>query len=231
MRLAETGATVGVGDRNLKLAGEVARKLVDRFGGSHMPIELDITETESLRAAIHAVRRSMGGLEIWINNAGIFPASGPVLDITDEFVDHLLLTNVRGTFAASREAARAMNDGGVIVNLASTAAFRAMPGVSVYSASKHAVVGLTKSLALELADAGIRVLGVAPTGILTPGVDQALEALTAAGLEVERLMAANLLGRAGVPDDVARVVLFCVSDLSAFMTGSTLLVDAGDLAH
>jgi NAD(P)-dependent dehydrogenase (short-subunit alcohol dehydrogenase family) len=124
-----------------------------------------------------------------------------------------------------------MNDGGVIVNLASTAGFRAMAGVSVYGAPKHAVVGLTKSLALELADAGIRVLGVVPTGISTPGVDQALEALTAAGLEVERLMAANLLGRAGVPDDVARVVLFCVSDLSAFMTGSTLLVDAGDLAH
>jgi NAD(P)-dependent dehydrogenase (short-subunit alcohol dehydrogenase family) len=96
MRLAETGATVGVGDRNRDSADEVARRLVDRFGGSHIPIELDITETESLRVAADAARRSMGGLEIWINNAGIFPASGPVLDITDEFVDHLLVTNVRG---------------------------------------------------------------------------------------------------------------------------------------
>ena len=114
--------------------------------------------------------------------------------------------------------------------MASTAGFKAGPGIGAYVASKHAVVGVTKALALELAIKGIRVLGVAPTIIDTPGVRDELAPLAEAGIDVKARVASNPLGRAGVPDDVARVVVFCCSDLAAFMTGSTLAVDAGALA-
>ena len=123
-----------------------------------------------------------------------------------------------------------MTNGGVIVNLASTAGFKAALGISAYVTSKHAVVGATKALALEFASSNIRVLGVAPSVMDTPGVRDQLAPLREAGLDIEARVRANPLGRMGVPDDVARVVLFCCSDLAAFMTASTLLVDAGSLA-
>ena len=124
--------------------------------------------------------------------------------------------------------------GGVIINVGSTSSYRASaPGMAHYVSSKFGMRGLTKALAVELGPHGIRVLGVAPTFTVTPGTrarradldDDAYRSyLDAAG-------AAKPLGRVGVPDDVGRVVLFCASDLAALMTGSTLAVDAGDLAR
>jgi NAD(P)-dependent dehydrogenase (short-subunit alcohol dehydrogenase family) len=229
-RLAEAGARVLVGDIDEPGAGKVAAALNESYGGDHLACRLDITDTPSLAGAAELAVSTFGGLDIWINNAGIFPATGPAADASDDFFDRMLRVNVRGTFAAAREAARRMTAGGVIVNLASTTGFHASPGISAYSTSKHAVIGLTKSLALEFAARDIRVVGVAPTVIDTPGVRDQMEPLAAAGLDVEKTMAANLLGRVGVPDDVARVVLFASSDLAAFVTGSTIPVDAGALA-
>ena len=142
----------------------------------------------------------------------------------------MLEVNVRGTFAGAREAARRMTEGGVIVNVASTAGFRAAPGISAYVASKHAVVGLTKNLAIELGPAGVRVVGVAPGVIDTPGVQEQLAPLKEAGLDVGARMTRTLLGRAGQPDDVARVITFLASDLAAWVTGDVVAVDAGALA-
>ena len=122
-----------------------------------------------------------------------------------------------------------MTDGGVIVNLASTAGFRASNGISAYVASKHAVVGITKALALEFGPRNIRVLGVAPTVIDTPGVRHELEPMKESGLDVIAKLALCPLGRIGVPDDIARVVVFCCSDLAMYMTGSVVAVDAGRL--
>lgn len=161
--------------------------------------------------------------------AGIFPTTGPVLDVSDDFIDRMLVVNTRGTFAGAREAARRMADGGVIINMASTAGLKASLGISAYVASKHAVVGLTKALALELGPRNIRVLAIAPTVIDTPGVRDELEPLRASGLDVDARLSANPLGRLGVPDDIARVVVFCCSDLAIYMTGSTVAVDAGSL--
>ena len=191
---------------------------------------LDIADTSSLAAAADAAVAELGGLEIWVNNAGIFPTTGPAIDVDDAFLDRMLQVNVRGTYAGAREAARRMANGGTIVNLASTAGFKASVGISAYVASKHAVVGITKALALELGPLGIRVLAVAPTIIDTPGVREQMAPLAEAGVDIEARVAANPLGRMGVPDDVARVVLFCCTDMAAFMTGSTLAVDAGALA-
>ena len=121
--------------------------------------------------------------------------------------------------------------GGVIVNVVSTAGFKGVaPGLAAYVSSKHAVRGLTKQMALELASQGIRVLGVAPTFCVTEGNMKAAADNPDRG-EVSSDIPAVLssrLGRVGVPDDIARVVLFCASDMAMFMTGSTLLVDAGE---
>ena len=193
-------------------------------------MRLDVGDTASLAAAADMALAELGGLDIWVNNAGIFPTTGPAIDADDEFVDRMLHVNVRGTYAGAREAARRMTNGGVIVNLTSTAGFKASTGISAYVASKHAVVGITKALALELGPLGIRVLAVAPTIIDTPGVRDQMAPLAEAGVDVEARVAANPLGRMGVPDDVARVVLFCCTDMAAFMTGSTVAVDAGSLA-
>jgi NAD(P)-dependent dehydrogenase (short-subunit alcohol dehydrogenase family) len=227
-RLAEAGADVIAGDLDGPAADHIAAE-VSATGRRVVGCRLDVADTASLAAAADRAVDELGGLEIWVNNAGIFPTTGPALDADDAFVDQMLLVNVRGTFAGSREAARRMTGGGVIVNLTSTAGFKASTGISAYVASKHAVVGITKALALELGPLGIRVLAVAPTIIDTPGVRDQMAPLAQAGVDVEARVAANPLGRMGVPDDVARVVLFCCSDMSAFMTGSTVAVDAGSL--
>ena len=126
----------------------------------------------------------------------------------------------------------ARGEGGVIVNITSTAAYRAeAPGAAHYVASKFGVRGLTQALAVELGPHGIRVLAVAPTVTLTPGLETQRGALQSAGFLLDDLGPQLPLGRVAVPDDVARVVLFCASDLSLLMTGSTLLVDAGELVE
>ena len=229
-RLVEAGADVVAGDIDLEAVESVAGEFGATSSGRVLPCRLDVADSASLAAAGDRAVAELGGLEIWVNNAAIFPATGPAIDATDEFIDRMLLVNVRGTYAGAREAARRMSNGGVIVNIVSTTGFKAALGISAYVTSKHAVVGATKALALEFASLDVRVLGVAPTIIDTPGVRDQMAPLEAAGVDIASRAAANPLGRAGVPDDVARVVLFCCSDLSAFMTGSTLAVDAGTLA-
>ncbi|MCA2223361.1 SDR family NAD(P)-dependent oxidoreductase [Nonomuraea aurantiaca] len=121
--------------------------------------------------------------------------------------------------------------GGVIVNIVSTAGFRgSAPGLAAYVGSKHAARGVTRELALELAPLGIRVLGVAPSFVPTEGNMMAAAAVMTDDIPPTDLMLNGPIGRVGVPDDIARVVLFCASDLSTFMTGSTLLADGGDTA-
>lgn len=234
-RLAEAGADIAVGDLDATAAERAAADVL-KLGARSFGAALDVAVEASVRALAARSEQELGPIGVWVNNAGIYPTR-PLLDMTEADWDKVLDVNLKGTFLGAREAAARMvatGAGGVIVNLASTASFRAAgPGVSHYVSSKHAVRGLTKSLAVELGAHGIRALGVAPTLIETPGIDEGRAAFEAAGLgNLLDQMAARLpLGRAGVADDVARVVLFCASDLSLFMTGSTLAVDAGELAR
>jgi NAD(P)-dependent dehydrogenase (short-subunit alcohol dehydrogenase family) len=229
-RLAEAGADVVVADLDTAGAAAAAAEIAAATGRRVLSTALDVTRSNTLGAAADLAVRELGGLEIWVNNAGIYPTTGAAIDATDEFIDRMLEVNVRGTYAGAREAARRMKHGGVIVNLASTAGFRAAVGISAYVASKHAVVGLTKNLALEFGALDIRVVGVAPGVIDTPGVREQLEPLRAAGLDVGARMSKSLLGRGGQPDDVARVITFLVTDLAAWVNGTVVPVDAGSLA-
>jgi NAD(P)-dependent dehydrogenase (short-subunit alcohol dehydrogenase family) len=234
-RFAEAGANVLIGDLNKTGAEAAAETIAREFGHQAIGVELDVTSGVSVAAAADRAVRELGGLDIWVNNAGIYPST-PLLELTDQDWDMVLDVNLRGTFIGAREAGRRMAEaghGGVIINLASTAGYRAAgPGIAHYVASKHGVRGLTKSLAVELGPHGIRVLALAPTLIETPGIEEGRAAFAAAGLGdmLEQMAQREPLGRVGVPDDIARVALFCASDLAILMTGSTLLVDAGDVA-
>lgn len=236
-RLAEAGADLLIVDLNGAAATETAADIAGRYGVTAIGASADVSDTASVIAAADLAVAGLGGLDIWVNNAGLFP-NAPVLDMTDEMWDRVFAVNARGTFLGSREAARRMTadgSGGVIINIISTAGFQvAFPGMAAYVGSKHAAAGLTKSLAVDLAPMGVRVLGVAPSYVPTEGNIAALRAaLQEAGVEdadsiKPDVMFESRIGRLGVPDDIARVVLFAASDLSMIMTGSTLLADAGE---
>ncbi|UOQ89160.1 SDR family oxidoreductase [Agromyces endophyticus] len=236
-RLAEAGADLLLIDLNEDAAQLAAVELADRYGVRVAATRADVADTASVAAAADVAVAELGGIDIWVNNAGIFP-NAPVTAMPDEMWDATFAVNARGVFLGSREAARRMSadrSGGVIVNIISTAGVQvAFPGMAAYVGSKHAALGMTKSLAVDLAPLGIRVLGVAPSFVPTEGniaaAKAGAEAAAAAGIETPTLdvMKTSMIGRMGTPDDIARVVLFAASDLSMIMTGSTLLADAGE---
>jgi NAD(P)-dependent dehydrogenase (short-subunit alcohol dehydrogenase family) len=221
-RLVAAGAKVTLAD--LDASGEATAK---EIGGSF--VVCDITNADQLSAAVTAAARG-GNLDILVNNAGIYPTTGPIDKVTDSFVTKMLEVNVRAQYSAAREAARAMKNGGAIVNLASIAGIRGGANITAYSASKGAVIALTRAFANELGPRGIRVNAIAPGIIDTPGVQEQMAPLKAGGLDIDAAIAANPLRIAGQPDHIARVTLFLVSELAAFITGQTVVVDGGATA-
>lgn len=231
-RLAEAGAAVLIGDLKTDLAQATAEDLSRTYGVRVISTKMDVTDERSVIAAADLADRELGGVDVWVNNAGVFP-SVPLVEHPVAVWDQVMAVNLRGVFLGTREAARRMTaqgKGGVIVNVASTAGFGGIaPGLAAYVASKHGVRGATRQAALELAPHGIRVLGVAPTFCVTEGNQEMLAANPHkdVGADIPAILGSRL-GRVGVPDDIARAVLVCASDLSMFMTGSTLLADAGE---
>lgn len=221
-RLTEAGAHVTIADLD-PAAADYAASI-----GADFAI-CDITDPTQLENAVD-VAAGNDGLDILINNAGIYPTTGPVGKVTDEFVDRMLDVNVRAQFSATREAAARMPNGGAIVNMASIAALGGGANISAYSASKGAVVSLTQAHAHELGPQGIRVNAIAPGIIDTPGVQEQMEPLKQGGLDIEARIAANPVGLAGQPDHIARGVLFLVSDLAEFVNGHVLVIDGGSTA-
>jgi NAD(P)-dependent dehydrogenase (short-subunit alcohol dehydrogenase family) len=166
-------------------------------------------------------------IDIWVNNAGIAPRS-PILEISSAEWDKVLDLNLRGAFIGAKCAARIMVERrrGVIINIASSTIQRVSGNPVHYRVSKAGLVALTQSLAIELGASDIRVLAIAPTLTATPLVEHLRNTGLSAGLDefARRLP----LKRVATADEVARVVLFAVSDMAAFMTGSVLTVDGGE---
>jgi NAD(P)-dependent dehydrogenase (short-subunit alcohol dehydrogenase family) len=235
-RLAEAGANVLIGDVNAEVAARAAADLDGRSSGSVLTANMDVSDSASVVAAAQLADAEFGGIDIWVNNAGMFPSVG-LTEMSAEQWDKVFAVNARGVFLGSREAVRAMRAhgrGGVIVNVASLAGLGGIAaGLAAYVSSKHAVVGITRQLALECAPQRIRVLAVAPSFMVTEGnlaLMQQAPQMAAQAVEAIPSMFTSKLGRVGVPDDIARAVLFCASDMSIFMTGTTLVVDAGESA-
>lgn len=228
-RLAEAGAAVFLGDVNADAAEAVADELraTDAVATAG---RLDVSDPDSVSAAVASVFETLGPVDILVNNAGIYPPN-LIADLTLDRWRRITGVNLDGALLCARAVADGMcrSGRGVIVNITSTGATRPQSaGMAAYVASKHGLDGLTKALALEYGPSGVRALSVAPTMVATPGL-----AALSAGADVSDL-AARIdsmipLRRVGSPDDVARVVLFCVSDLAAFVSGSTIYVDGGGM--
>jgi NAD(P)-dependent dehydrogenase (short-subunit alcohol dehydrogenase family) len=221
-RLVEAGATVTVGDLD-----EAAERAAEEIGATFA--RCDITDAAALSSAIEAAAGD-DGLDIMVNNAGIFPTTGPMTAASDDFVSRMLEVNVRAQFSACRDAANRMPHGGAIVNLASIAGLRGGANISAYSASKAAMIALTRAFAIELGPRGIRVNAIAPGVIDTPGVQDQMGPLKASGVDIAKIISGNPLGLTGQPDHIARVALFLASDLAAFVSGHTLVVDGASTA-
>jgi NAD(P)-dependent dehydrogenase (short-subunit alcohol dehydrogenase family) len=226
-RLEEAGADLfllDINDAKLRTTSEALRK----WGSKIEFRSLDISDGDALTTACRDCVELFGNIDIWVNNAGIAPRAS-ALEISDAEWDKVLDVNLRGALIGAKCAARAMmarGSGGVIVNIASSTVYRVSANPAHYRVSKAGLVALTQSLAVELGPFGIRVLAIAPTLTATPAVQHLRSTGLAAGLDqfIRRLP----LKRIATPDEVARVVLFAVSDMAAFMTGSILTVDGGE---
>lgn len=187
----------------------------------------DVTDPASVRSLAATVVKRFGRLDIWVNGAGIW-RGGLLTELDDGDLDLMMRVNLFGAFYGIREAARAMDRGGVIVNVESTGAFQARaPGTSVYVASKHGLRGLTRSAAVELGPRGIRVVGIAPAMVQDTAMSRQAGSSTGGTAAVsDRIPLRRLADRR----DVARCVLFAVSDLASFVSGSSIAVDGGLLA-
>ena len=231
-RYAEAGAALVLADLDEDGAQSAAQALAGEHGSHVIGMRADVRSSAAVEALADRAVEELGGLDVWVNNAGVFPRS-PAIEMTDDEWDFVLNLNLRSMFFGCRAAGRRMvqrGRGGVILNLASTAAHRGFgPGLAHYVSSKHGVLGLTKSFAVELGAHRIRVLSLSPTSFPTEGVEASRAAVGAAAGGRE---AADLHPLAGerVPDHLARVALFCASDLAEMCTGSDIRVDAGLLA-
>lgn len=231
-RYAEAGAALVLADLDEDRAQAAAAALAETHGALVIGVGADVRRSAAVESVADRAVEELGALDVWVNNAGVFPRR-PALEMTDEDWDFVIDLNLRAMFFGCRAAGRRMVErgrGGVILNLASTAAHRGFgPGLAHYVSSKHGVLGLTKSFAVELGGHRIRVLSLSPTSFATEGVEAARAAVGAAA-DAREAEDMHPLSGERLPDHLARVALFCASDLAAMCTGSDLKVDAGVLA-
>ena len=223
-RLVEEGARVVVADI-LNADGETTAKRLSQRGQAVF-VTTDVSRNESVEALVGTTLKRFGRVDILVQNAGIYPYT-MLADIGVEEWDAVLGVNLRGCFLAIQACARPMRQQGygrIVLTSSITGPRVSSPGHGHYSASKAGINGLIRAAAIELAPAGITVNGVEPGNILTEGM-QAERAP-----EFIRAMEASVpLGRLGTPRDVAHAVLFLASDEAAYITGTTLIVDGGQI--
>ena len=223
---AREGANVVVADRSLEAGGETAAA-IEAEGGHAIFVEGDVRCPEHHAALVAAARSNYGRLDIAVNNAGISLAPTPLAEVSLGTWDQIIEVNLSGVFYAVRAQIPAMiaAGGGAIVNIASAAGVRGVPGLSPYVASKHGLIGLTKNIAAEYAQQGIRANAIAP-GFIDTQLSQhfPLE-------ERAKLAARNPMNRLGEVEEVAELVLFLAGSKSSFITGACVAIDGGTLAQ
>jgi 2-deoxy-D-gluconate 3-dehydrogenase len=219
----KAGARVGVAGRRGDRLDAVVGVIRDA-GGEAVPIELDLTDRASIDAGVAELVRAFGRIDILVNNAGL-GTNHDAIDATEAEWDELFAVNVRGLFFACQSAARHMlaQGSGRIINMASQAGIVGIRRHAAYSASKSAVIGLTRVLALEWSAQGVTVNSVAPTWVYTPGTAERLDDPVFLASVLERIPA----GRVATTGDVAAAVLYLASPAAAMVTGSVLTVDGG----
>lgn len=232
-KFSTEGAKVVVSDIDSTGGIETVR-LIHADGGKAIFIQADCSKPEDVKALIEGVVEEYESLDCVCNNAGIEGKIAPFAEQTIENYDAVMNVNARGVFLCLRAEIREMltSGGGAIVNLASIAGLIGFPGIAPYTASKHAVNGLTKNAALEYGKDGIRVNSICPGGIDTRMLDSLAEQ-TSGGQQSSQQMMAPLhpLGRIGTPEEVAELIVWLCSDRAAFVTGANIPIDGGYVAQ
>ncbi|HEX5617885.1 MAG TPA: SDR family NAD(P)-dependent oxidoreductase [Solirubrobacteraceae bacterium] len=219
------GARVVVTD----VEDEALERVASELGDAAAACVADVTDSAQVRAAVELAVERFGGLDVAFANAGVFGAIAPVAEYPEDVFDRVMAVNVRGTFLLARHALAAMRGGGSLILNSSVVGLTSDPGICAYATSKHALVGLMRTAAKEMAPRGIRVNTVHPgpvdnafqheIEVTATGLDEA-----GAGAVFEEMIP---LGRHARADEVARVALFLASDESSFVTGAAVAVDGG----
>ncbi len=227
---ARAGSRVAILDWNAEALADAEAELRE-IGAEVFIRQADVSDGQSVDAAHAAVIDAFGGIDVGFNNAGIISPAKAVEDTSDEDWNRVIAVNLTGVFLCVRAQVRHMRPRGqgVIINTASAAALVGAPGTTPYTASKHAILGITRTVALELATTGVRVNAVAPGTVETPlnsvlfdNEDPFADALVRKGQPI---------GRNARPAEIADAVLWLASSRSTFVTGSTLVIDGGFTAQ
>lgn len=230
-RLAEAGSAVLIADVDKTEADKAANEL-GKWGWNVTSTQTDVSSEAEVRAMVATCIDSFGAVDILVNNAGIYPPA-PLATMSAADFERVMHVNLRSVFLTTKyvsEAMKAAGNGGRIINITSIDALHpSMVGLAHYDASKHGVWGFTKNSALELAEYNIWVNAIAPGGIATPGVANMQSGAPADAAASAAFMARIPLHRLGEPDEIGTVAIFLASELSAYMTGSQIVVDGGAL--
>ena len=226
---AREGARVVVSDLSVEGGQETAR-MIAADGGSATFVRADVTSGPDVKALILEIERTCGRLDYAVNNAGIDGVRARTADYPEETWSQVVAVNLTGVFLCMKYEIPLMlrQKGSAIVNLSSVAGVTGFPAHSAYTASKHGVIGLTKTAALEYAKSGLRVNAVCPCYTRTPMLERMLRAKP--DLDA-KLQARVPLGRLGTPEEIAAAILYLCTDSASFITGHSLVMDGGIVAE
>lgn len=226
---AREGAKVVVADVLVE-GGEETVRLIKAAGGDAIFVKADMSKAADIEAMVQKAVSTYGRLDCAHNNAGIEGGTGKTGDYKEEDWDRVMLINLKGVWLCMKYEIQQMlkQGGGVIVNTASDAGLLGVPQMPAYVASKHGVVGLTKTAALEYAKSGIRVNAVCPGVINTPMVERITGQRPG---RAERMAAVEPVGRMGKPEEIGEAVVWLCSDAASFVTGLPMAVDGGIAAQ
>lgn len=230
--LAEAGARVVIAQPTLEKAESAALTLSSE-GYEVLPLAVDIRERGQVLELISRTLERWKRIDLLVNNAAITGprASAKFLEIDDELLEKTIDVNLKGTFIISQEVARRMaGNGGAIIHISSVGAFAAQEGAAAYCATKAALTGLTKAMALELAPHGIRVNGIAPGDILTETSANVKDEAKERGISGDYFRKIPLSRRGG-PADIGRAAVFLASEDASYITGETIVIDGGFLTY
>ncbi|KOP26672.1 short-chain dehydrogenase [Hapalosiphon sp. MRB220] len=222
---AKEGAKVVVASRRIQESQETV-ELIRNVGGEAFFVKTDVSQEADVKTMVEKTIETYGRLDYGFNNAGIDQIPTPLPEQTEETFDQLININLKGVWLAMKyEIAQMLKTGGgAIVNTASIGGLIGFPGIPIYIASKHAVLGLTKAAAIEYAKSGIRINAISPGTVITDLFERSL------GKDPqmkEQIMAMHPIGRAGTPEEIASAVLWLCSEGAGFTIGQSLTVDGG----
>ncbi|XPP27540.1 MAG: SDR family oxidoreductase [Leucobacter sp.] len=223
-RFAQLGGRVAVVDQNLNAAMAVA----EEAGGGAIAVQADVSDSEQVRGMVAGVVDAFGGIDVLCNNAG-FGFLGTVLDIDEQDWDRLMAVNLKGVFLCSKYALPALiaSGDGRIVNTSSYTSMVGIPNRAAYVASKGGISALTRAMALDHADDGIRVNAVAPGTIDSPYFGKIIAEASDPQAVRDELNGRSPMHRMGRPEEIAEAIVWLAARESSFATGSVLTVDGG----